>query len=56
MVKKQFWDKKNGKNPKKDHKKAFEELLKDLSGSDVNFMKVRSETCCFEIKTDDGLR
>ena len=43
--------KKNGKNPKKDHKKAFEELLKDLSGSDVNFMKMMRQ-----LKANDGMR
>ena len=43
--------KKNGKNPKKDHKKAFEELLKDLSGSDVNFMKMMRQ-----LKANDGMK
>ena len=42
--------KKSGKNPKKDHKKAFEELLKDLSGSDSNYLKMMRE-----LKANDGM-
>ena len=42
--------KKSGKNPKKDHKKAFEELLKDLSGSDANYLKMMRE-----LKANDGM-
>ena len=42
--------KKSGKNPKKDHKKAFEDLLKDLSGSDANYLKMMRE-----LKANDGM-
>lgn len=42
--------KKQGKNVKKDHKKAFEELLKDLSGSDANYLKMMRE-----LKANNGI-
>ena len=42
--------KKQGKNVKKDHKKAFEELLKDLSGSDANYLKMMRQ-----LKATDGM-